>query len=121
MKRVYVWTLPTRLFHWLFVVLIVASWISTSEDRWLDIHAALGSAVGALLLFRIVWGIMGPKYSRFGDFAFRFEALKEYLSGLFHSTRRSVGHNPAASYVMAAMLMTAALAVFSGMLAYGIQ
>lgn len=121
MKRTYVWTLPTRLFHWLFAALIVASWVSTSEDRWLDIHAALGSAVGALLFFRIVWGGMGPKYSRFGDFDFRITALKEYLRGLFDSSRRPLGHNPAASYVMAAILMTAALAVFSGMLAYGIQ
>ncbi len=120
MKRTYVWTLPTRLFHWLFVVLIVASWISTSEDRWLDIHAALGSAVGALLFFRIVWGLMGPKYSRFGDFDFRFEALKAYLGGLLDSSRRPLGHNPAASYVMAAMLATAVLSVLSGTVAYGV-
>ncbi len=43
MKRVYVWTLPTRLFHWLFVALILGAWVSTNEDRWLSIHVALGS------------------------------------------------------------------------------
>lgn len=121
MKRVYVWTLPTRLFHWLFVLLIAGAWISSEEDRWLDIHAAIGSAAGALLLFRIIWGLIGPKYSRFGDFEFRIDALKEYLLGLFHPKRRYIGHNPAASYVMVAMLATVALAVISGVLAYGIQ
>ncbi|MDD5117669.1 MAG: cytochrome b/b6 domain-containing protein [Sulfuricurvum sp.] len=121
MKRVYVWTLPTRLFHWLFVSLILGAWIASLEDRWLSLHAAIGSAVGVLLVFRIVWGIMGPKYSRFGDFTLRFDALKEYLLSLFNPTRHYVGHNPAASFVMIAMLATVALATISGMLAYGIQ
>jgi cytochrome b len=120
MKRVYVWTLPTRLFHWLFVVLIVAAWISTEEDRWLNIHAAIGSAVGALVVFRIVWGVIGPRYSRFGDFNLSINALKEYLLSLLNPSRRTIGHNPAASFVMVAMLSTVVLAVFSGMLAYGI-
>lgn len=120
MKRVYVWTLPTRLFHWLFVVLIIAGWISSEEDRWLNIHASIGSAVGVLVVFRIVWGIIGPKYSRFGDFNFRFDALKEYLLTLMNPTRHYVGHNPAASMVIIAMLVTVVLAVLSGMLAYGI-
>lgn len=120
MKRVYIWTLPTRMFHWLFVVGIVAAWISSEEDRWLNIHASIGSAVGVLVLFRIVWGMIGPKYSRFSDFNFGFNALKEYLLTLFNPTRHYVGHNPAASYVMAAMLITVVLAVFSGMIAYGV-
>jgi len=121
MKRVYVWTLPTRLFHWLFVALILISWIASLEDRWLSFHAAAGMAAGALVVFRIVWGIMGPRYSRFGDLTLRFDALKEYLMTLLSPSRRYVGHNPAASYVMIAMLLTVLLAAFSGMLAYGIQ
>lgn len=121
MKRVYVWTLPTRLFHWLFVALILGAWISVQEDRWLSWHAAIGSAVGVLVLFRIVWGFMGPKYSRFGDFTLGFDALKEYLLSILNPTRHYVGHNPAASFVMVAMLLTVVLAVFTGLLAYGIQ
>lgn len=120
MKRVYVWTLPTRIFHWLFVILIVGGWISTLEDRWLNSHATIGITVGALLVFRIVWGMMGPKYSRFRDFNLRFGALKEYLMTLLYPSRCYAGHNPAASYVMSAMLMSVALVVLSGMLAYGI-
>lgn len=121
MKRVYVWTLPTRLFHWLFVALIVISWIASLEDRWLSVHVAAGMAAGVLVVFRIVWGIIGPKYSRFGDFTLRLDALKEYLMTLLNPSRHYVGHNPAASYVMVAMLLTVVLAVISGMLAYGIQ
>lgn len=121
MKRVYVWTLPTRLFHWLFVALIAGAWISTWEDRWLSTHAAIGSAVGVLAVFRLVWGIMGPKYSRFGDFSLRIADFKEYLVSLLNPSRRYIGHNPAASYVMVAMIATVVLAVMSGFLAYGIQ
>ena len=121
MKRVYVWTLPTRLFHWLFVAFIIAAWISTNEDRWLSIHVALGSALAGLLIFRIAWGIVGPKYSRFSDFNFKANALKEYLLGIFQPSRKYIGHNPAASMIMIAMLSTVALAILSGFLAYGIQ
>lgn len=121
MKRVYVWTLPTRIFHWLFVSLIVISWIASLEDRWLTLHVAAGTAAGALVIFRIIWGIVGPKYSRFGDLTLRVDALKEYMMTLLSPSRRYVGHNPAASYVMIAMLLTVVLAVVSGMLAYGIQ
>ncbi len=121
MKRIYVWTLPTRLFHWLFVAFIVAAWISADEDRWLSIHVALGSALAGLLVFRLLWGLMGPKYSRFSDFSFQISALKEYLSGIFHASRQYIGHNPAASYSMIAMFITVGLAIVSGFLAYGIQ
>jgi cytochrome b len=121
MKRVYVWTLPTRIFHWLFVTLILGAWISVQEDRWLSWHAAIGSAFGVLVLFRIVWGYMGPHYSRFGDFTLSFEALKEYLLSILNPTHHYVGHNPAASFVMVAMLLTVILAVFTGVLTYGIQ
>lgn len=121
MKRVYVWTLPTRLFHWLFVAFIIAAWISADEDRWLGIHVAFGSALGGLLIFRFIWGIMGPKYSRFSDFNFQMSGIKEYLLGIFNPSRVYVGHNPAASYVMIAMLVTVGLAIVSGFLAYGIQ
>ncbi|MDD2829911.1 MAG: cytochrome b/b6 domain-containing protein [Sulfuricurvum sp.] len=121
MKRVYVWTLPTRLFHWLFVSLIVGSWIASEENRWLSPHVAMGYAVGVLVVFRIVWGIMGPQYSRFGDFNLRVGPLKEYLLSILHPTRHYIGHNPAASFVMVAMLITVVLVVLSGMLTYGIQ
>ncbi|MDD5211453.1 MAG: cytochrome b/b6 domain-containing protein [Sulfuricurvum sp.] len=121
MKRVYVWTLPTRLFHWLFVAFIVATWISADEDRWLSIHVALGSTLAGLLIFRLLWGIMGPKYSKFSDFNFKISELKEYLAGIFHPSRVYVGHNPAASYIMIAMFITVGLAIISGFLAYGIQ
>lgn len=121
MKRVYVWTLPTRLFHWLFVVFIIAAWISADEDRWLSIHVAFGSALAGLLIFRFAWGMVGPKYSRFSDFNFQISALKEYLLGIFNPLRVYVGHNPAASYIMIAMFITVGLAIISGFLAYGIQ
>lgn len=121
MKRLYVWTLPTRLFHWLFVALIVGGWVSVQEDRWLSVHVAIGSALVVLVLFRIVWGIMGPKYSRFGDFSLSLSGLKEYLFSILNPSRHYIGHNPAASFVVIAMLSSVLLAVLTGMLAYGIQ
>ncbi len=121
MKKVYVWSLPTRIFHLLFVGSILGAWVASFEDRWLGVHAAIGTAAGVLLLFRLAWGRFGPKYSRFGDFEWSTKALRDYLLNLFRPSRHYIGHNPAASYVMAALLLVAALAVISGMLAFGIQ
>ena len=64
---------------------------------------------------------MGSKYSRFSDFTFNFNLLKEYIFTIFNPRRHYVGHNPAASYVVIAMLCTVILVVISGILLYGIQ
>jgi len=122
MKPVYVWSLPTRLFHWLFVLCIVAAFITAEEDRWLNVHVAFGVAAGVLVFFRILWGFMGPEYSRFRDFTLRPSALAAYLGGLLGSpAKRYVGHNPAASYAVLGMLAVVALLGLTGLLTYGIQ
>lgn len=121
MNKVYVWTLPTRVFHALLVLFIVGAYLSAEEDSFLTLHAALGVAVGVLVLFRIVWGLMGPKYSRFSDFNLSISALKEYLLSLFAPKREYVGHNPAASYAMVGILVVTLLLGVTGLLTYGIQ
>jgi cytochrome b len=121
MKKVYVWTLPTRLFHWLLVLFIAAAYLSSEEDAWLTWHAAFGVAAGVLLLYRVLWGFVGPKHSRFRDFDLSVASLKEYLTTLFAPRRTYVGHNPAASYAMIGIIAVSLLLVLTGLLAYGIQ
>ena len=64
-----VWDLPTRLFHWLLVVLIALLY-ATGEFGMLDMrwHFWLGYATLALIVFRVLWGLFGSQTSRFGDF-----------------------------------------------------
>ena len=63
-----VWDLPTRLFHWLLVVLVAAAFATAKAGgNAMIYHEWCGSAVLALLLFRLVWGMVGSGPSRFAS------------------------------------------------------
>ncbi len=119
--RTYVWTLPTRAFHLIFAIYIVLSFLSSEWEYLLNIHAALGYGIAVLLLFRLVWGVVGPRYSKFSDWPFSFKELKKFLLNIRSANQNYVGHNPAASWVMAGILATAFITTLSGMLTFGIQ
>jgi cytochrome b len=119
MKKSYIWSLPTRVFHALFVVFILLSFF-TDEDKLLDNHATFGYAVLVLLLFRVYWGFFGPKYSKFKDFPIGKTNTKTFFD-TFLEEDQYVGHNPLASYIMIAMFIVLFLLIISGGLAYGIQ
>ena len=121
MQKVYIWSLPTRVFHALFALFILCAFISGDEDRWLDYHAILGYGILILLVFRLYWGILGPKYSRFSDFPIGKNNVKDFLNNLFEEKQKYIGHNPLASYVMIAMLLVCFFTIITGILAFGIQ
>ena len=120
MKKSYIWSIPTRVFHALFVLFITLVFLS-AEDKWLNFHAVIGYCVLILVIFRIFWGILGPKYSLFKDFPLGKQNVKEYLNHIFEEKQKYTGHNPLASYVMIAMLIIAIVSVLTGALAFGIQ
>ncbi len=119
--KVYVWTLPTRVFHALLVLFILIAFVTAEWDDLLTLHAAFGSAIGVLILYRVVWGLIGPKYSRFSDLSLSFVALKSYLFSLFAPTKTYVGHNPAASFAMVGIIVVTLLLTVTGLLTYGVQ
>ena len=121
MNKSYIWSIPTRVFHWVFVLFILLAFISADEERWLNYHAVIGYAVLILLIFRAGWGLFGPKYSLFKDFPIGKQKAKEFLENIFDDKQKYIGHNPMASYVMIAMLLVAFLTVVTGVLAFGIQ
>ena len=121
MQKSYIWSLPTRVFHALFVIFILLTFLSAQEDQWLNIHAVVGYAVLILVLFRICWGFFGPKYSLFKDFPLGKINIKDYLNHIFEEKLKYIGHNPLASYVMISMFVVAILAIITGALAFGIQ
>ena len=118
--KAYIWSLPTRVFHMMFAAFIVAAFLSGDEDNLLNIHASLGYAIGVLVIYRIIWGFIGPRYSRFSDFSLSIKELKEFAFNIFNH-KKYAGHNPAASFVMLSMLVVVVLTVVTGVLTYGIQ
>ena len=66
-RVVRVWDAPTRLFHWLVVVLVAAAY-ATWRLNWMNWHGRVGEALLALLLFRLLWGFFGSETARFSRF-----------------------------------------------------
>ncbi len=117
----YIWSWPTRLFHWLFAASVAGIFLTSAQESLLVIHVALGYSVAVLLLFRIVWGVAGPIYSSFRDWPLRVSALKHFLSGFTKEAKGYAGHNPAASFVLAGVLAVSLFSVVTGLFLYGIQ
>lgn len=110
-----VWDLPTRLFHWALVLLVIAM-VWTGSTGKLDLHMTLGQVVLSLVLFRLVWGFTGNRYARFAEFVSGPMTCLRYLGSLFSSSGdRHVGHNPAGGYAVLAMLLLLAVQAGSGL------
>jgi cytochrome b len=119
MQRILVWDVPTRLFHWLLAITFAGAWITSESERWRDVHVSLGYTFGALLLFRLLWGVAGSRYARFSDFVKGPASVLRYLRSLV-STRpeHHVGHNPAGGWAVMALLALGLITAGSGLLAY---
>lgn len=103
-NKVRIWDLPTRLFHWALVACIVGSAITGyMGGAVMDWHARLGYVVLTLLLFRLVWGFIGGRWSRFASFLYSPGAVVAYLRGRSHPDHL-VGHNPLGAASVLAML-----------------
>lgn len=89
--RIRLWDLPTRLFHWLLVVCVVAAIVTGQMGGSLiDWHGRIGLCVSGLLAFRLAWGMLGSTYARFAQFFPTPAKIKDYLAGRW----RGEGHNP---------------------------
>ena len=121
-QHVKIWDLGLRLFHWLLVIVVISLLISGFffHKPFLIYHNILGYGLICLLIFRMVWGVVGSEFSRFGSFLFSIKDSIGYVRALLHARQpHYLGHNPLAALMVFALLaMLAALAV-SGVLALG--
>lgn len=117
MNAIRIWDLPTRLFHWILVACIVGLLITgkTGGDAMVW-HGRLGTAVLTLLLFRLVWGLIGGRWSRFSSFVPNPARLLRYLRGQARP-EDTAGHNPLGAFSVWAMLLALAAQVGSGLFA----
>jgi cytochrome b len=112
-----VWDLPLRLFHWVLVLSILASYLTAKAGfEYMQYHFWLGYWMIGLILFRVVWGFVGPKHARFSSFFPRPRKLALYLRTVFKRDGiPTVGHNPAGGLMVIVMLLMVATQVFSGL------
>lgn len=113
--KVRVWDLPTRLFHWLLVALVVALVVSGEiGGSAMDWHMRLGCVVLSLLLFRVAWGFVGGHWSRFASFVALPSTVIEYVR-TGGTPVQSVGHNPLGALSVLALLGLLLLQTTSGL------
>ncbi|MFV2058537.1 MAG: cytochrome b/b6 domain-containing protein, partial [Thiohalomonadales bacterium] len=115
-----IWDLPTRLFHWLFVAGFTIAWITHDDNRFLYLHVFSGYLFLGLLLFRLVWGVIGTHFARFVSFAHDWKSVSVYLISLLNgSSMRYIGHNPAGGWAIFLMLLLALVVSITGVLTLG--
>ena len=119
LATVRVWDLPTRLFHWVLVLVVIGSLTSAKIGGGAMVwHFRFGYMVLALLLFRLLWGVVGGRWSRFGSFIYAPGAVLRYLRGQSRAgDQHEVGHSPLGALSVFALLALLTAQVGTGLVA----
>lgn len=112
-SKLWVWDVPIRLFHWMIVVLLAFSWWS-AENGEMQWHYYSGLTICGLLIFRLLWGIIGTSTARFTQFIKGPGHVLAYVRGTGR-TGASAGHNPLGSWSVIALLLALSLQVGTGL------
>jgi cytochrome b len=114
-RDVRVWDLPTRLFHWLLVAAIAAAFLSAESDSPLAAwHQTAGWIAGLLIVFRLVWGVVGGEHARFTDFLHLNRIGAHLRAVLRREPQPDLGHNPVGGLAVLAILALVAASVVTG-------
>ena len=119
LQTIKVWDLLIRIFHWSLVGFFTLAYLTEGEDEWMTIHSYAGYSILILLVFRLLWGVMGTHYARFSNFVTRPKEVLVYLKGLIAGNAKDyIGHNPAGAMMIVALIASIAITGFSGMALY---
>lgn len=115
-----VWDPMVRIFHWSLVTLFIVTF--ATEDELMTVHAYAGYGIMGLLLFRLVWGMVGSPHARFSDFVRPPREALAYLKDMAAlRAKRYLGHNPAGGIMIVALLISLLLTTLTGLAAYGTE
>lgn len=119
-NTVAVWDIFIRIFHWsLVIAFTIAYFTSEEENAW---HIYAGYAVLGLIIFRILWGVIGSQHARFSDFVCSPRGVYDYIRELrAGSAKHYFGHNPLGGWMVVALLFTLLIVTISGLKVYAIE
>ncbi|SIS93472.1 cytochrome b/b6 domain-containing protein [Paracoccus saliphilus] len=118
-RRVRIWDPALRAFHWLLAVLVIANWLlGQFGPNIMTLHFWLGYTIVALLVFRLIWGFVGPESARFSSLFHGPRAVTSYLRDMGkRQPSHWPGHNPLGALAVIAMLLTLFWQVGTGLIA----
>ncbi len=108
-----VWNIAIRLFHWGLAFGFLITFISGEADKYRNLHYGFGLFVGVLIIFRLIYGFIGPKYANFKDFPIEIKNQIDFIRHFFKKDKFYIGHNPAASVVMITIFIVGILCSLS--------
>ena len=115
-----VWDPLVRIFHWALVLAFMVAYIS--EEDFLSIHSFAGYTVLGLLIFRLLWGVIGTRHARFSDFIYSPATIKQFVKDtLTLKAKRYLGHNPAGGAMIVLMIISLLITSVSGIAVYGAE
>ena len=122
-NHVYVWPIQARIIHWLIASSFTLAFIFSLKENLLNLHVAVGIIFGLMLVYRIIWGFVGPQYATFNTFKLSLTKLKYYFVDKVQNRWREIpaGHNPASSWFTLIVLFLGSIISITGLLLYGIQ
>jgi cytochrome b len=113
-----VWDLALRVFHWALVLLFVVAYVSGIQPGHFALHEASGYGILGLLVFRLIWGFVGPSPARFASFVRGPRAALAHLGELLRREHRPLpGHNPLGGWAVMAILALLLVQTVSGLFA----
>lgn len=119
-KMIRVWDPAVRIGHWAIVIGFFTSYFT--EDEFLTQHVWAGYLVGAVVVFRVLWGFIGPAHARFRSFVYSPRTILSYLKGLLtRDGQRYLGHSPAGGAMIIALLVGLAGTTYTGLELYAVE
>ncbi len=119
-RQILVWDLPTRVFHWVLAALVVTSVITGLDGGYnaMRIHMGSGAAILTLVIYRVIWGVVGGRHARFTDFVKGPVTAFQYARGLItRSAPRTLGHNPLGGWSVVVLLCLLSYQAYTGLYA----
>ena len=111
------WDLPVRLFHWLLLAAVVTAWASVELDA-MNVHIWAGQTVLGLVLFRLLWGVLGTRTARFSSFVRSPKVALAYARSLRAQMKvLHLGHNPLGALSVLGLIALTLLQAGTGLFA----
>lgn len=118
LTTVLVWDFPVRVFHLLLPISFFGAWLTAETDGYEMLHYAFGYTAGLLVVFRIIWGVIGSKYSRFSNFIKGPKGIYHHVVNMMKCKfdEPYLGHNPLGAVVMLGLMLLTLATVATGYL-----
>lgn len=114
-QKILIWDFPTRVFHWSLAACFIGAVLTQESERYRLFHVSFGYTMLGLIIFRLLWGVIGSRYARFSSFIFGLQEIKTYIMGLVRNRPiHYLGHNPLGSIAIYLILLIVLGISFTG-------